>query len=247
MITVWRLLLIISLALIGLSAGTWVGGHFLVPEGSGLAGAPMALGYGLLGAIVLLVVGFVAAFRLRGSSLSNVALISAIVATLVYGALTYRWMLNAAASREPDTAFAVAGEFNATMERLDISDPYLFVKMEVDSRNRQWTQTGPAPDHAICSAKINAKTLTGMRVALDNLAAMSETDFTACRAPPGPAIKRLSWDLKDAQIPQDLPGFAPKGRLDISAACAQNHEVVARALALIENASTTATSKVKCK
>lgn len=48
-----HVVLVLSLILPGLALGTRLGGRFLVPAGSGLTGAPIALGYGLLAAVVL--------------------------------------------------------------------------------------------------------------------------------------------------------------------------------------------------
>lgn len=232
----WRFMLVACLALIGMAAGAWIGGHFLVSKGSGLAGAPIALGYGLLGAFAFVVVGFIAAFRLKQTALPNAALFSALAVALVYGALTYQAMSKAAASREPDSAFAAVGNFTVTMERLDLSDPGLFVKMQVNSQSRKWTLTGPPPKHMVCSAKMRAKSLVGLRGALDALVTMDDDVLADCRTAKGPANKRLYWDVE-----------GEKNMLNISAACEQNYYPIARILALIESASSTSASKVNCK
>ena len=246
MVIVWRVLIMVSLVLIGLAAGTWIGGQFFVPKGSGLAGAPMALGYGVLGAFILLVVGILIFVKLKGTALRNVSLTITSLMVLIFGTLTLRVVLEERSEREPDSAFEAAGQFTAIMERLDKSDPYLFVKLQVDTQSRSWKQTGPTPQNQVCTAKINATSLTDIRVALDELSQMSIGDFEACRNAPGPAIKTISWDLWDAQTSQTAQDFTPKGSIDISNTCLQNNAVVARALILLESASRASSSKVEC-
>ncbi len=53
-------------AICGFAAGAWLGARFLVPPGSGLAGPAIVLGYGVVGAVAALIVGIVAAWRLKG-------------------------------------------------------------------------------------------------------------------------------------------------------------------------------------
>lgn len=235
MVVFLRFLLVACLALIGLAAGAWIGGYYFVSRGSGLAGATMALGYGLLGAVASVIAGFVAVIKLQGVALRNFALLSAFGVALIYGALTYRWLLNAEATREPDSAFTAAGHFTVTMERLDTSDPVLFVKMTVNSYKRVWTQTGPGQEYKVCTAKMKAKTLVDIRMALDTLVAMSVEDPAACRGTQDLAIKRLRWDLD-----------GKKGMLDVSTECVQKHFIVARVLVLVEGASLSAGGKIKC-
>lgn len=231
-----RILLVICPGLLGLVAGTWLGGHYLVPKGSGLAGGPMALGYGLGGAALLACLGGAAAYSLEGASLRRGAMACALAAAATLGALGLRMMAKDAAQREPDAAFAPAGRFTATMERLDQSDPYLFVKMEVDSQRRTWTQVGPAPKSQTCSSTMKAAHLVEIRKALDGLAAARDKATAACGATSGPALKRLRWSLEGKE-----------DSLEVSAACAQALPEVARALALVESASRAPASKVTCR
>lgn len=246
MVIVWRVLVMVSLVLIGLALGTWIGGQFFVPKGSGLAGAPMALGYGVIGAFVLLVIGIVISLKLKGKTLRNVSLASTIIMVLIFGTLTLRVVLEEWREREPDSAFEAAGQFTAMMERLDTSDPYLFIKLRVDAQTRTWQQTGPSPQNQVCFAKMDATSLSTIRTALEELSHMSAEDFEMCRNAPGPAVKRISWELLDAQMPQTIQDFSPKGVLDISSVCTQNNSVVARALTLLESASRTSSSKIEC-
>ena len=234
MVILWRGLLIVSLTMVGLAAGAFIGGHFLTSSGQGLAGAFTALGYGLLGGLGLLTVAIFLAIKLPVIKLRNYALACTLLASIIYATLVYRAMAKSVANREPDAAFIPAGNFTAMMERLDTSDPYLFVKMEIDSTSRSWRMTGPAPQQQICSSQITAKYLLNMRTALDKLAATDLENLQHCQNS-NPAIKRLSWSAEGSYH-----------SLDISTGCVQNNYLVGRALAIIEGMSHASTSQVIC-
>ena len=234
MLTIWRSLLIFSLPLIGFAVATLSGRLLLAPEGQGLADAITALGYGLFGALALLLIAVVLAFKLSSVTLRNYALVCTLLATVIYGTLIYRATAKSTANREPDSAFIHAGNFTAVMQRLDTSDPYLFVKMEVNSTTRSWRMTGPAPQHRTCSSQMNAQKLIDIRTSLDKLGAASAGNLDHCQRDER-AIKRLRWSIDGVS-----------NSLDISTNCVQANDVVGRALAMIEGASNTSSSPVKC-
>lgn len=241
---IWRILLIVTLALTGMYLGSFVGAKYLVPKGSGLAGGAMVLGYLVLGLVVFTLIGVVAAFMLKGKALRNTALIIGVPVLLAYLIFTTVFVMNKMADREPDEAFAAAGNFSVVMERLDTSDPYLFVKLEVSSADRTWTKTGPGPDAQIFYATMTSQTLTDIRAALDVVAAMSAADFANCRDSQGPAIKSLTWHINDAPTGQSL---VTADTLAISETCLRDHPEIGRALSLVERASDKRGGKVKRK
>ncbi len=242
----WRSLLIISSGLAGLYLGSWAGAAYLVPKDAGLAGGAIVLMYAVAGFAVFAVAGAVAAFRLGGQNLRNAALIIGIPVLLFYLVLTAIGFMKSAAEREPDAAFAPAGKFTVTMERVDLSDPYLFLKMEVDSESRTWTQTGPAPEHKVCSAEIRSKELIEIRNALDALLGLSAEELADCKSAEEPVIKRLHWNLIDKRLPAGGSALPEKGALDANATCLHRHEI-ARAFSLVEKISLRTSGKVTCK
>lgn len=238
-IMLWRALLVISLMGAGFLGGGFVGGTWFVAKGSGLAGGAMVLGYAVLGVIVFAGIGLVAAKQLSSDTLPRAAMV---VFALV-AALTAWLVISNRPAGEPDSAFAPAGIFSAAMDRLDLSDPYLFTKVEIDSRARTFVQTGPAPDHVIYYADMKARNLVDIRNALNNVIAMTEAEFADCKAAQGPAIKRLSWDIEDPQ--NTITVGKTTGIVDASAACLAAHSHIARALFLIEKASSDPAGKVR--
>lgn len=241
---IWRILLIVALALAGMYLGSFVGAKYLVPKGSGLAGGAMVLGYLVLGLVVFTLIGVAAAFMLKGNALRNAALIIGAPVLLAYLIFTTIFVMQKMSDREPDAAFAAAGDFYVTMERLDTSDPYLFVKMEISSADRIWTKTGPGPEPQIFYAAMTSQTLIDIRQALNVVAEMSPEEFANCRDSQAPAIKSLTWTINDAPAGQSL---VIADTLEISETCLQQHPGVGRALSLVERASDQRGGKVKRK
>ncbi|NOZ10697.1 MAG: hypothetical protein GXP09_06655 [Gammaproteobacteria bacterium] len=243
----WRSLLIISCGMAGMYLGLWAGATYFVPKGAGLAGGTMVLGYGVLGAVGFVLAGTMIAFRLQGKKLRNTTLLISGPVLLFYLVLVVIALARTAAEREPDTAFAPAGRFTVTMERLDTSDPYLFVKMHVDSRTRTWEQTGPAPEHQVCSAKIKAENLINIRDALDAMIALSAEKLADCNSAEQPASKRLRWNIMDGRMVPGSPGLPEKATLEVNTSCLRKHFTIARAFLLVEKISSQAGEKVRCK
>jgi hypothetical protein len=86
----WGILLVVSALWLGFGCSTVAAGRWLVPAGSGLAGPPIALGYGLASAVVLGVTASLLAWKaplggLRAAAVIAVLLGFALTAALVIG------------------------------------------------------------------------------------------------------------------------------------------------------------------
>jgi hypothetical protein len=207
----------------------------------------MILGYVVFGFVVFAIAGAVVAFRLQGKRLRNTALVIGAPVLVLYVVLGAIALTRVAAEREPDAAFAPAGEFTVTMERVDTSDPYLFVRMQVDSKTRTWTQTGPAPEHKVCSAKIKAENLIEVRNALDGLLAISGERLADCRNADLPVVKRLHWNLVDRRSGEGGSVMPEEDTLEVDATCLTKHVEIAQVFLLVETISLQAGGNVRCK
>lgn len=244
----WRGLLILCLGLAGAWLGAWSGATYFVAKNSGLAGGAMVLGYVALGFVGFAITGAVIGLRLHGQKLRNTALVIGVPVLTFYLILTVMAFIKAAAEREPDSAFAPAGEFTVTMERLDTSDPYLFVRMHVDSKSRTWTQTGPAPEHKVCSAKINSKNLIEIREALDQLLVISADKLADCDTENLRPVKQLRWNLMDGRSePPDRSVLPKQGSLNVNTTCQHKHFEIARVFLLVEKISLQPGGTVSCE
>ncbi len=79
-----------SLAVVGLAAGTALGARFFVPEGSGLAGPAIALGYGLVGAVLGLLAAGLLAWKAPPAILRRAALAALLLALGTIALVTWR-------------------------------------------------------------------------------------------------------------------------------------------------------------
>jgi hypothetical protein len=84
------LLLLASLAWLGLVAGTAVGAAWFVPEGSGLAGPAIALGYGVLGVLAGVALGAVLGWKAGHGLLRVATTVAVVLALLAAGVAVWR-------------------------------------------------------------------------------------------------------------------------------------------------------------
>lgn len=83
------------------SAGTYLGGKFLVPDGQGLAAPAEAMGYGLLAALIALALAIYAAVKMPMKTLGFCALAGLLVCGLLGAGLTLG-LRKASAERDAD-------------------------------------------------------------------------------------------------------------------------------------------------
>ena len=118
------------LMFLGFCAGMYLG-SFFVPGGSGLAGPPVALGYGLAGLVTGLITGVVLARIMRHSWLRNALIIAGILSLIMCGWIIYRIKLikHQQTRTEKSNFFLHTAVFYETSVRLPlgagIAKPYL--------------------------------------------------------------------------------------------------------------------------
>ncbi len=246
-IILWRILLALGMSAVGLALGANIGARFFVTKADGLAGGVMVLWYGVLGAIILLVISIILGLKLKGKALPVTALIFALMALAYFGMAVFKAKEKFTAEAGSASEYNAILDFTATMYRLDLSDPYLFVKMEVDSRKRKWVKTGPPPENQIFTSTIRAKTLVEIRAALEKMALLGQQAFADCRNTPGPFTKGLSWHLELEKNVKYENGIISDNKINLSETCLREHPVIQRALILVEQASRSPMGDVKRK
>jgi hypothetical protein len=98
------LLLLGSLAWLGLLAGVAAGATWWVPEGSGLAGPAIALGYGVLGAAAALVLGAALGWKAPHGLLRVVTAVTVALALLAAGWIGWRIAQGMPATEAPSAS-----------------------------------------------------------------------------------------------------------------------------------------------
>jgi len=208
--TLFRVALVIGTSFIGLAAGTYIGGHYLMEKGQGLAGPAIALGYGVAGAVIAGGLALLAAFLLKGTALKlagGAALAGALALTLF---LFLRVAGDQDSEKSSEADYAGIPPFTCVLEQTVVTDPYLRVKIEVDAARRRWATTGPGPQHQVCRGAVHAKGLKEVAAALTMLQNMAPADLAACQAETGQATQRLVWKMA---------GDAQERTLDIGPQC----------------------------
>lgn len=99
------LLLLASLAWLGLVAGTAVGAAWFIPAGSGPAGPAIALGYGVLGFLLGLALGVVLGWKAGHGALRTATAVAVLLAVLTAGLVVWR-IVAAQAERTPGEPLA---------------------------------------------------------------------------------------------------------------------------------------------
>lgn len=221
---VLTVLLAVTLAFVGLTAGMAVGAVWFVPEGSGLAGPAIALAYGLLGGVAALIAGILLGLRLAIPRLRIVTAIGMFAAIGIFALLTWRFTVartDRALQREraheaispyqkPYTmtlrVFADAGG------GLDFPFSELRVEQSEEAREATWETLGMAPDR--CRAQIPPLAAIDVAAALQQVDGMVRSSFRPCTANEDePALARVEWSI---------PGLAPEhpeGALRVTAGC----------------------------
>jgi hypothetical protein len=151
------LLLLASLAWLGLVAGTAAGAAWFVPDRSGFVGPAIALGYGIQGLAAGVALGVVLAWR-AGHGLLRVATAVAVVLALLSAGLIVRWIVAAGAERR-----AAAGWYEPLPppagfrleSRISESDEmrrYRELTIDGDTWTATWIAVGP--EAATCTARL---------------------------------------------------------------------------------------------
>ncbi len=94
------IIFVVLLTFLGLFCGTWIGGLLFVPPGSGLAGPAIALGYGVLGLLIALIVGVLLARKLAYEQLLRGLIAVGLLTVLALSFIFYRL---ATASQQPQS------------------------------------------------------------------------------------------------------------------------------------------------
>lgn len=151
------LLLLASLAWLGLVTGTAAGAAWFVPEGSGLAGPAIVLGYGVLGLLVGVALGGVLGWRARLGLLRTAAAVAVVLALLAVGLVVWR-IVAAEAERRSAAGLDVslpppAGfRLESRIAESDEMRRYRELTIEGDTWTATWTAVGP--EAATCTATL---------------------------------------------------------------------------------------------
>jgi hypothetical protein len=211
------LLLFASLGWLGLVAGTAIGAAWFVPEGSGLAGPAIALGYGVLGLLAGLALGAVLGWKAGHGLLQASAAVAVVLALLTVGAVIWR-IVSAENERRAEAGLDVplpppAGfRLESRIAELDEMRRYRELTIDGDTWTATWTAVGP--EAATCTATlrfVEADALLRKRIEVRQapdrfmaLCSVPEADSTHVYALREADPGSLSWEVfADARCLQE--------------------------------------------
>lgn len=189
-----RLLLPVGLAWVGGLAGLYVGAA-VTPPGSGLAGPAGAVACGMIGAVLGLVAGAAAAWKLPQAlmpAVSNVVAGLAIAGFVVFGMSIMRAWTNRPGGAEAPSAEPAF--FAVSASRPDADDGSTFVRIEVDGARGTFRMVSrKQPGQPTCRGAVGAPERTVLVDALRRLDAL-DAQATQCQDDTRP-VMTLEWSL----------------------------------------------------
>jgi len=228
-----RLLAVLGLAWVGLVAGF---AYWLprIPQGSGLAGPAIALGYGAGGLLLGLLVGGLLAARLRperlGSLLKIVALLSFLALAATIGRIV--WAQGERDAKRATEQALAAAPFEVSGQILNPADGSDFLSITVDGHSDRFELTPRRDDLGSCRGAITAKERSRLLRSVREAEAYTDQHPGACGAGQAGAelvLRQFSWRLPEASDEQRA--------VDITSSCAQQHEQLAALYSKLQGVS----------
>jgi len=209
------IVLTVSMLLAGLIIGMWAGGTFLVSRSAGLAGAAEVFWYGLLGAAVAGVTGFVLSRNLEGRKLVWTAVLLgsvglAVAILLIRGYSASRQEMQAHLQEAYDNLPA----FRAILEH---AGGPAYERIEIDWPERGYTAI---VDERICSARLSGPEAVAL------LGSLRDADLILFRnaAPCGDTdvTHTLTYTIEESRPP------VTKGSVSFGHDCSTKHPALER-------------------
>jgi hypothetical protein len=180
----------------GLVVGTVVGGWLFVPDGSGLAGPVMALGYGVTGALAAGVLAGVLAWGLPVKLVRGIAIAVLLLDAVSVALGAYR-VANARAERDAaaglDEPLPSPSDFVLTASIDEQDDMRRYREIEIDGRTWQaeWRAVGPGA--ARCSVRLTGAEARAVGTQLEYLESRMGDLPGPCEGRNEPVVYRLRW------------------------------------------------------
>lgn len=237
------ILLILSGMFVALSASSWIAARYFVKSTGFVASAEVLLA-GIIAAVLVGVICLIQMFRLSFNSLVIATFITMPAAAALLVAMVLRVQSIEEARRDPEEAYQGVSAFTVRVEQIVVTDPYLRVRMDVDSNARGWVSTGPAPEHQVCKGTVRADQLQRISKTLVALARVEASALAAGTSDQEKATTQLIWSF--VQNPGVEGSFAMDGNITFSSQQETASKELAAAVHALSMASASPTSRVRC-
>ncbi len=236
----YRILLGLSAGFLGLAATTYWAAQTRVPDGSGLAGPAIALGWGLGGALVAIVVAVVVGLRLSDGTLARTAFTTFLVALSLAAVLYVKFQQQQVADRDDESAYSGIADYEFTLERIGHSDPYLSPRTALYASTHRWEKD--LPDGRTCSGKMKADAQRAVAEKLTEFATIATGELTGCGLEATGEQLQFTWAIRGVDGLQQ-----PTGSERFAQSCIDSNAVLSSLLRSAEMATVSSNGKIRCK
>jgi len=205
-------------------AGTVVAGHCCVAPGSGLAGPAIALGYGLITAVVAGALAGLLAIFLPPRALVGTALVMGVPAT-VLGGMTLKgyWEAREQMQAHLQEGYARMPAFRVELTFAEADEKPPFQRIAFDWSARRYTVTANGQR---CTAKFTGPQGVAMLGALRSVEGILHEDPYPCAGTLGAVQHELDMSIPEPTSPNS------KAKLALTAACLTLYPTLAEPLAV---------------
>lgn len=221
-------LFVLSALICGLAVGTLIGGAYLVPKGSGLAGPFMALGYGVIGAVLAAAAALIPTFRMRGRTFLWVAAPTIVAGLVLAGLIGYR----ALQTRSEQQSYlaqqhASLPPFSLVYEVLVPQADAPFTRFDFDSSTREFLVE--RAEGAYCRGSVDpaSEEKVTLLVALRHVEELLARTPSPCPGG-GETLANLSFHISEHKPPDT------RGEVAITGACLARHSELADLVESVE-------------
>ncbi len=214
-----RWLAALFLLLPGLALGTWIGSRYLVPPGSGLAAAAIALGYGVAGALLLPLAWLIASSRLAAPHLRVGAWVSGLLSLVIVAIIGLGIHRGGVETRRHlEQLYADLPGFEFSIGPLSADGGARFDGVSYRGGNLSVRREGQT-----CAVAVSGEGRVKLLGALRNLELLAAAGSPGCDA----AGDRVAWKIAEARPPDT------EGALSISPQCRDAHREAAAVFAAV--------------
>jgi hypothetical protein len=192
----WGVLFILCMLWIGLAAGTAIGARF-VPPGSGLAGPAIALGYGVLGAVMTGLLAGLLTARLPARRLRAAAAASALLAVLILGWTGWAMIAQLAERRAEsglDRPLPPPSPFRIEAHLSEADSMRSFRELSVDGSDWTFRYVAVGPEAAACTGQLIADEAAQLQERLGAVEQRISNGEQPCAATVGPELMTIDFD-----------------------------------------------------
>lgn len=217
-------LFVAAIAVIGFTAGLYIGGTCCVPDNSGLAGGAIVVGYGVLGGGIALLLAILLARALTSQQLVAATLVLGVIGGVLAGVIL-KVYLDSRAETEAHMQQAYAGMLKFRVALVPKADgpPQPFRSIAFDWGQKQFKVR---LDDRRCAVELQPEDAAAMLGALRDVEGIVFKDPAPCAGTSGSVHHILDMYIPEAS------GEISKAKIGVTGACLQKYPALGKPMEL---------------